>query len=213
MTWRYVIMANGGGLRWGNHLGIPKHLITIADETLLQRITRQVLKFDPGAEVVISSADPRCVADGARRHVPERNELEIDRFVPELVTDRVCFLYGDTYYTDETISRIVEKSPQGLHFFESETAIVALKSDEPALLLHHVAKVRDDYTAGAIDQCKGWDVLRSFSEAHVDPERIRTHVHDGACDFNTPADLSSFTDRRRDASTYCDNAPACSSYR
>lgn len=30
---RYVIMANGKGIRWNDYLGIPKHLISVEEET------------------------------------------------------------------------------------------------------------------------------------------------------------------------------------
>ncbi|MGN0073620.1 MAG: NTP transferase domain-containing protein, partial [Coriobacteriales bacterium] len=96
---RYVIMANGKGRRWGGYHGIPKQLISIEGETLLQRTTRLVHENDQDAEVIISSSNPLCVAEGATRHEPERGAREIDRFCYELIDDDVCFLYGDTFYT------------------------------------------------------------------------------------------------------------------
>ena len=92
---RYVIMANGKGSRWNNYEGIPKHLISIGGETLLQRTTRLVHSFDSQAEVIITSRNPDCVAEGARRYEPLRSQREIDRFCVELIQDGVCFLYGD----------------------------------------------------------------------------------------------------------------------
>ena len=84
---RYVIMANGKGSRWNNYEGIPKHLISIGGETLLQRTTRLVHSFDSQAEVIITSRNPDCVAEGARRYEPLRSQREIDRFCVELIQD------------------------------------------------------------------------------------------------------------------------------
>lgn len=190
MTWRYVIMANGRGLRWGNHLGIPKHLITIGEETLIQRATRQVLEADPSAEVIISSSDPRCEASGARRHAPVRNELEIDRFVPELITEHVCFLYGDTFYTDEVIEQIIAEPADGLHFFLTAKSIVALKSDDADLLQTQLDSVRESYLQREIYQCKGWQVLDLYSQSAA--TGFQTLVEDATGDFNTPSDLDGF---------------------
>lgn len=190
MTWRYVVMANGRGLRWGNHLGIPKHLITIGEETLIQRATRQVLEADPTAEVIISSSDPRCEAVGARRHVPLRNELEIDRFVPELITDQVCFLYGDTFYTDKVMKRIVAEAVEGLHFFLTTKSIVALKSSDSDVLRTHLESVRERFLQRKIDQCKGWQVLDLYSQSGS--AHFQTFVADATGDFNTPSDLEGF---------------------
>ena len=72
---RYVIMANGKGIRWNDYLGIPKHLISVEEETLLERIVRQVTERNPTAEIIISSSDPRCETPGAIRYIPRRNEI------------------------------------------------------------------------------------------------------------------------------------------
>ena len=85
---RFVIMANGHGTRWGGHSGIPKHLIEFEGETLLRRITRQLRALDPDAEVVISASNPDYETEGARRHTPRVNELEIDRFVRQNTINR-----------------------------------------------------------------------------------------------------------------------------
>ena len=59
MTPRYVIMANGKGMRWNRYLAFPKHLITIEGETLLARIVRQVKTRQPSAEIYIPSDNPQ----------------------------------------------------------------------------------------------------------------------------------------------------------
>ena len=105
---RYVIMADGKGTRWGNYSGIPKHLIKIGDETLLERTVRLIKQTDESNEIVITSHDYRYEVEGAVRYEPKNNVLEIDRFTDELIDDGVVFLYGDTYYTDDSIKTIVE---------------------------------------------------------------------------------------------------------
>lgn len=37
---KYIIMADGEGKRWGNYKGVPKHLITVEGETILERTIR-----------------------------------------------------------------------------------------------------------------------------------------------------------------------------
>ncbi|GAA1410570.1 hypothetical protein AUR04nite_12610 [Glutamicibacter uratoxydans] len=195
---RYVIMANGRGTRWGSHLGIPKQLIEIEGETLLRRIVRQVSQFDPTAEVVISSGDPRHETEGAVRYVPLRNEIELDRFVEELITNNTCFLYGDTYYSDEAIRIIVRAASQGVAFFGDERSIVGVSCHDESLFRHHLQNVRDAFAARQIENCIGWQVYQSFVGRLFDDIEIGDYFvrldERMTCGFNSPEDLRKFID-------------------
>lgn len=188
-------MANGRGTRWGRHLGLPKHLIEFDGESLLRRVVRQVREQDAASDIVISSANPAYETEGARRHAPERNELEIDRFAPELIADEVCFLYGDTLYGDAAIGRIASEPLAELDFFGEETGIVAVRSAAPDVLLAHLRRVRELFLAGEISSCVGWQVYQSYAGLPFDEKRIGGHFHrtgGSAVGFNTPDDLEAF---------------------
>lgn len=193
---RYVVMANGRGTRWAQHLGKPKHLIEVEGETLLRRITRQVHEIAPGSEVIISSNSPAYETLGARRHSPLVNELEIDRFVPELFAPNVCFLYGDTYYSDEAMQEIIGEPMSGVRFFGDERGIVAVRSTDQKTLEAHFYRVRDLFLAGEIDSCVGWQLYQSyagleFGSPKIGPHftRLDHHVHG----FNSPDQYMSFS--------------------
>lgn len=216
---RYVIMANGQGIRWNEYLGIPKHLISVGNETLLERIVRQVGERDAGAQIIISSSDPRCESSGAIRYSPLRNDIELDRFVPELLCDSICFLYGDTYYTDEAMDIIFATERGAITFFGTEKSLVAIKVHDHAEFGRHLENVRSAYTAGTINICKGWQVFRSYAglsleggpvsklESNDNPSnpryfpndsdtsqcsRVLVRLSDATCDFNQPIDLTNF---------------------
>lgn len=214
---RYVIMANGQGIRWNEYLGIPKHLISVGNETLLERIVRQVGERDAGAQIIISSSDPRCESSGATRYSPLRNDIELDRFVPELLCDGICFLYGDTYYTDEAMDIIFATERGAITFFGTEKSLVAIKVHDHAEFGRHLENVRSAYTAGTINICKGWQVFRSYAGLSLEggpvskaeesslqqvaqrrpnqgttPARFLVRLSDGTCDFNWPHDLTNF---------------------
>lgn len=202
---RYVIMANGQGSRWKMFQGIPKHLIEIDGETLLQRTTRLVREIDSDAEVIISSANSDCVADGATRYEPKRNELEVDRFVPELMCDDMVFLYGDTFYTEDVIRAIYDAPTRSLMFFGNEKSIVAIKVHDADAMRVNFDKVRKDYISGKIDACKGWQVYHSYIEGEHGVQVTKVHevgpdfviVEDETGDFNSPGDLISFHQAHR----------------
>ena len=110
-------MADGKGTRWNLHQGIPKHFIKVNGETLLERTVRLLRQYDPSCQVIITSHDPRYEVDGALRYEPKNNVLEIDRFTAELIENDVCFLYGDTYYSEISAKTIVETDAEDLLFF------------------------------------------------------------------------------------------------
>ncbi|MGO1590537.1 MAG: NTP transferase domain-containing protein [Ancrocorticia sp.] len=197
---RYVIMANGNGTRWKGYLGTPKHLLTIDGETLLTRIVRQIREREPGAEVYVSAENPQYETPGAIRHAPQRKEIELDRFVPELLCDGVCFLYGDTFYTDDAMDTIMAGMDESMQFFATQRSIVAVKTEDADLMSKHLENVRTQYTSGRITRCKGWQVYRSYKGQPLDglgaADEGLILIEDETGDFNRPEDLQRFAAAR-----------------
>jgi len=189
---KYIIMADGKGTRWNNYQNIPKHFIEINGETLLARTVRLLKEKDPGCQVFITSHDPRYDIDGATRYEPKNNVLEIDRFTRELIEDDVCFLYGDTYYSDDAMEKIVNMEAENLLFFGNEKSIVAVKVNDAGLFVQHLDNVTRLFLAGEIKGCKGWQVYQSFSGLPFDVKQIGEkyiYIEDGTKDYNAPEDL------------------------
>ena len=199
---RYVIMANGKGSRWNNYEGIPKHLISIGGETLLQRTTRLVHSFDSQAEVIITSRNPDCVAEGARRYEPLRSHREIDRFCVELIQDGVCFLYGDAYYSEQTIRQVVEASVEDMLFFGNPQTIVAVKVGSGQCMLEHLRDIDELIQQGVIADAKGWQLYHHLLGMPLEGRQIAEKfvvLEDKTTDFNRPEDYEQFVgDLRRE---------------
>lgn len=198
---KYIIMADGKGTRWGNYQGKPKHLIEIDGETLLGRTVRLLKKKDSGCEVIITSHDSRYEFEGARRYEPKHNLLEIDRFTEELIEDDICFLYGDTFYSEKAIEVIADAPPEDILFFGNERAIVAIKVADGELFKHHVDIVRKKYLDGEIKKCIGWQVYQSFLNLPFDEKKIDAKfilLKDGTEDFNSPEDYNRRKNRQWD---------------
>ena len=190
---KYIIMADGKGTRWNNYHNIPKHLIEIGGETLLARTVRLLRENDARADIVITSHDPRYEVPGARRYEPQNNHLEIDRFTEELIADDVCFLYGDTFYSESVIQKIADTPAEKLLFFGNERSIVAIKVADGALFRQHVDRVRELFLAGKIEKCIGWQVYQSFEGLPFGEKTIAADyilIQDGTEDFNSPADYN-----------------------
>ena len=190
---KYIIMADGKGTRWNNYHNIPKHFIEIDGETLLARTVRLLRENDARADIVITSHDPRYEVPGARRYEPQNNHLEIDRFTEELIADDVCFLYGDTFYSESVIQKIADTPAEKLLFLGNERSIVAIKVADGALFRQHVDRVRALFLAGKIEKCIGWQVYQSFEGLPFGEKTIAADyilIQDGTEDFNSPADYN-----------------------
>ena len=61
---------------------------------------RSLREKDPGCQVIITSHDPRYEVPGAVRYEPKHNVLKSIVLQSELIEDNICFLYGDTYYSE-----------------------------------------------------------------------------------------------------------------
>ena len=58
-----VIMCAGNGTRWNNYLGVPKHLINIGGETLIERVVRLLRNNNVGdIYITVKDNDPRYTA-------------------------------------------------------------------------------------------------------------------------------------------------------
>lgn len=169
---KYIIMADGKGRRWNNSLGIPKHLVKINGECLLERTVRQLRERDPHCEVIITSHDERYDIDGATRYEPKNNVYEIDRFTYELIEDDICFLYGDTYYSDGCMDKIVAKDVDEMYFFGNESSIIAIKVKSSETFRKCVDTVKELFIAGKIKNCIGWHVYQCFMNYEYDVKKV-----------------------------------------
>jgi len=188
---RFVIMADGKGTRWDNYMGIPKHLAEVDGEPILGRTVRLLNEMTEGnAEVIVTSHDERYEFKGSRRYEPLDNKLEIDRFTAELIADETCFLYGDTYYTEEALKSILDTDVEDLIFFGNNKSIVAVKIKDSKLFKQHVDNVKALFLAGKIDRCVGWQVYQSFTGQDFSKKAVPAEkflmLGEKTTDFNTP---------------------------
>lgn len=111
---RWVIVCGGEASRWGNHLGVPKHLVEISGEVLLERTIGQIHDRDPDADVVLAvkGMDARYNLDGARR---SRAKLDASRQQADKVlssehlwsaSDRTLLLFGDVWWSQSAMDLV-----------------------------------------------------------------------------------------------------------
>lgn len=198
---KYVIMADGNMTRWVAENGVPKHLLVFDGETLLQRLVRQLRTADRDCRIIITSHNKAYEVSGATRYEPRDNRLEIDRFTWELIEDNVCFLYGDTYYTDDAVAFICSGAPEeDLHFVGNGRSIVAVIARSAAVLRRHITRVREAFLTGACDDCRGWQVYQSYAGLPLGKPSIAgsfTRLQDETCGFDTWQNYQDFLKREK----------------
>ena len=193
---RYVIMADGKGSRWHHYMGREKHEIAVGGETLLQRTVRLIRSKDPTAEVIITSHNPAYEVEGSTRYEPKNNIFEIDRFTAELIDDDVCFLYGDVFYSDETLdSVILNRGYLPVVFFGGENSICAVLIRDGEAFRRSFLAVRALAESGEMPGSKGWQVYHHFAGMPLEGRKIGEYfirVDNSTRDFNSPEDYSEF---------------------
>lgn len=195
---RYIIMADGEGKRWGNYKGVPKHLITVEGETILERTIRLLIKLGiDETDIWVTSSDPRYKTIWNNTIPQSIKDCELERFEESLINGPVCYLYGDVYYTEPAMQTIIETDTDDILFFGSDWEIFAIKVKEINKFLNEKHKVKEKYVTGELNRCIGWEIYRSLhgllmeDEYDFDNHKITddyVKILDETCDFDYPAE-------------------------
>lgn len=195
---RYIIMADGEGKRWGNYKGVPKHLITVEGETILERTIRLLIKLGiDETDIWVTSSDPRYKTIWNNTIPQSIKDCELERFEESLINGPVCYLYGDVYYTEPAMQTIIETDTDDILFFGSDWEIFAIKVKEINKFLNEKHKVKEKYMTGELNRCIGWEIYRSLhgllmeDEYDFDNHKITddyVKILDETCDFDYPAE-------------------------
>jgi hypothetical protein len=115
MHTRVIIIAAGEGTRWGNYLGIPKHLVSVDNETLILRTVR-LLTENGINDIHIVGLDESYKVSGSNLYIPIKNDLNFgaDKFLSSEVlwnnNGRTITMFGDVYFTNKAIKKIINDS-------------------------------------------------------------------------------------------------------
>ena len=133
-----LILAQGKSSRWGNYMGIPKHLINIGGETIISRACRL---FSNSTHVkLICPNDERYPIGEFDRYTLENPfpyGTEMDKFLAtkELWNKNgaTTIAWGDCYYTEHAVRTICEYINEGdIRYFRRpyKSSITGHKWDE-----------------------------------------------------------------------------------
>jgi hypothetical protein len=213
LTLTAIVLAAGEGKRWGNYTGVPKHLLEIDGESLIQRTTRQISVHADKTFVV--GTDDSYKTEFSELFIPEekKSPLEMHKFSSsqKLWSERTVLLFGDAYYTDEAISTIVQDTEDFTFLLRSGPSSFTKKPYAEIYAfsfydsIHETLRKsistlldqQDIYSAG------GWSLMRhllgisyrSRTEDHLSKGHY-IEIDDWTEDFDYPHDLDRWLEAR-----------------
>ena len=116
---KYIIMCGG---KYGR---TPKQLLEVLGEVIVKRTIRLLKAFGvPKENIFISSNDCGFDGLGVKRVVHDNgyvygcnNHRWLNAFYP--MTDPVCYVFGDVYFSEDAIRQIVQTETESIQFFAS----------------------------------------------------------------------------------------------
>jgi len=156
-------MAGGRGTRWKDYHNTTKHLIKINNnESLLERLVRQ-LKENNITNISITSNNPLYKIEGIKNNKMIYKTKILNMFYYKALDHEITFLYGDTYYPDSVLKRIIDRKTDDILFFGNTESIVAIKVTNFEKFKKNVDELKD-LNAGRI----GWAMFRHINKLETD---------------------------------------------
>jgi len=213
---KVLILAAGDGTRWGDFRGVPKHLVDIEGERLIDRTCSQFLKYTDNVVVVGPKDDDRYVVPGTSLFVPKVfGGRELEKFASSMSEwsedERTVLVYGDVYFTDEAVDVVMNNSDPWKYFCRSTPSTITGKNCKEIFAISFMPEKRQwmakavTLIIDAITTTGGWSLFRELTlgTSHVavsDRRMFETGNHveidDWTEDFDYPQDLVEWEQRR-----------------
>lgn len=214
---RVLILAAGSGTRWGDYRGVPKHLVEIEGEVLLERTVRQFKRYS--SDVIVVGPDERY-ALGAEVYTPTAQfGNEMDKFASSFEMwsdDRTILVYGDVYFTDEAVATIMADDSDWKYFCRSTPSEITGKNCKEIFAIG-VTGARAEWMKDAITRLMavetstgGWTLFRELTLGRTNVAKTdramfdtgnHVEINDWTEDFDYPVDLENWERKRMDATT------------
>lgn len=203
---RAIVIAAGEGSRWGDYTGVPKHLVEIGGERLINRTARL---FAAHGEVLVVARDERYRTPWSTLERPRLDDRNFgaDKFLSSRHLwsrdERTLVVYGDVYFTEAAVNTVIRRPEHDWYLFArfgpssvygGDRGECFVQSFWPANIGDHLAALRK-IVAARRDRCipeiGGWQHYRAmegfFLTDHAQGPRF-VEVDDATDDLDYPAD-------------------------
>lgn len=207
---KYIIMC-GGEYR----SEMPKHLIKIMGERIIERTVR-LLRAYGVKDIAISTNSyyfngisaqmcvPILVHDNDYIYGHEERHCWLKAFYP--MTEPVCYIFGDVYFSEEAIRTIVQTETDSIEFFASAPPFddkymktwaepFAFKANDPKLFFEKIEEChRYDLEGKFHREAVSWELWQVIKGTKLD-EIVYTNytvINDYTCDIDDEVEARDF---------------------
>ena len=205
---KYIILADSKNT---HEFETPRQLTKINGEPLVARTVR-LLKQNGIKDILITSHDKRFDNLGAKRYEPLHNDYDpftlegywLNAYPEELLTEPVCFLCGDVYFSEHAIKTIVKTQTDSTLFFcafENDNPKYIKEWDEPLgykvvdyeLFKRKIAetkKLKDEKVCWR--EPVVWELYRVIQGQNVNEHKMTKGylaINDESCDIDSVEDI------------------------
>lgn len=204
-TTRFLLLAAGDETRWGNYMGVHKHLVEVNGERLIDRTIR-LIHNRVSAEVYTLAKYPEYENPNATLVCPE--DLDNGGAVASMefwsTSNRTTVLFGDIFFTEDAMDKICAiTETEKCQFIGRSTAsrfhgcpyeeqfgfsLLPEHHEEVTDALNHVKQALQ---SGVIKGCTGWATYRHLHGLPLRKHKIRgdfVEINDFTDDFDYPLD-------------------------
>lgn len=208
---RVIIACAGSQEKWGNHLGVPSHLVPLAahhDVPLLYRTVGQAREISDDVHLTCPVGDARYRLPGVTVHEQEGSAPSEYAATRDLWNERgrTLLLLGDVYFTDPAMARIVSFDTCDYRVFGragasrhtgcpyGEIFAVSWWPQHHQRLDRLLTGVHAMRAEGTVTRPPGWMLLRAWQGTRPDQHQVDlrwfVQINDLTDDIDTPADFA-----------------------
>jgi FkbM family methyltransferase len=197
-----VIPVGGKGTRWGNYLGVPKYLAPVDEQPILERTIEQVEAHGVKVDVIKDGKTTYGEIDKIYSSFDKWNKY-----------GRTIILFGDTFFTNEALDKIMTHSLPEFTVFGrigpsqftgkqyGELYAVSFYPEHIPRILKAIERIVELEKRGAIDIANIWALYRAY---HKFPDDMMNRhfagdgfveINDFTEDFDWPQDYDNFIER------------------
>ena len=209
MVEKYVIMCGGVYKNWET----PRQLSVINNEKLVERTIR-LLRENGINDIVITTNNPLFEKLGVPIIYYDNGFIStgeqtlqgywLDAFDFDLLNQPVCFLFGDVYYSDDAMKKIIETTTNSTLFFcsyKNKSKEYIKHHDEPLaykvvdyqLFKKHINKVKKMKDDGlCVREPISWELYRSINNLPINEHQMSNNyiaINDISCDIDGIEDI------------------------
>ena len=125
---RVIIAAGGKAERWKNYRNTTKHLVIVEGEVLLERTIKQFKKY---ADDIIIISNKDYIFEGTQLEKPlEGDWYDFGKIYSShhlWSNDKTFIIYGDVYFTDDAVKKIMTSEGDYKFFLRSSDSKLTYK--------------------------------------------------------------------------------------